>query len=702
MSLARLLVAGTLLCGAASAAQAQPFTDDELMVVKPEGMVDKASMSGKPPWCNGPFVGEKWERGRLRRAIGSRQNYELWADAAERLCDGANDPTWQKQAGYLVQEWMNARNLSQGDAEREIGEKIAKLKVERANEGKEPTDEERFKFSEHELTVYKPEDGAEVAKIGDKPAWCDKAVITDKWNSGRIGRTVGAKYGITGTIEGALHICQRPTDPTWKTEAGYILQKWMNWSHQTQAEAEASLRARIQIKEFAAQHDALCKALEYSPELGGPALAMAKAQNKFFGCGRDKQELWLDPSGTDESIGFYLDVATPAESELMRLYWLFDIVGTPYTEHGLPSKDASENLKLLYYAVAQNDFAHIDMPAIEKLLSAEPYNNLFARTVVMESVSVLKGRRRGFEQAVEKLTKGDEDYANILREAPKKALAQWEKATAQWKAEIARSDAFEKKLSSPSHKALKGCSVELQKDAEKLIKSFKLNTYQALVTKIAGDPVAVLLLSRLAVCDAADKVWGASGALQDLVKHGRDLRGPRSLMYYAIVDAIADAQKDRPRLLLSLNGFWHHGPSLIGIYSREFDFSGSAPSDPEKSYTKGVVAKVTKVADGLQITFKTQKITFPEQSCTDDTRHPLKVTSDGRIEYYRNCHNTGKMLSQDQTPQPITIAPALSAGVKPGAYIVGTDVANAGKGEVVYVKKSTNDKTIQTFFGFTL
>src|SRR5258706_10269841 len=188
----------------------------------------------------------------------------------------------------------------------------------------------------------------------------------------------------------------------------------------------------------------------------------------------------------------------------------------------------------------------------------------------------------------------------------------------------------------PSRKALKGCSVELTKDGAKLIKSFKTNVYKDLVDKISADPVANLLLGRLAVCYAADKVWGASGALRDLVTKGRNLRGPRSLAYYAIVDAIADAKKDRPRLLLDLSNFFANGSILSGGFEppgHDLDFSGSAPREWEKSNNKGVVASTKKVDDGLQIIFKKVTLKFPDYSCVDDTHHPLKINSDGRIEY---------------------------------------------------------------------
>ena len=171
---------------------------------------------------------------------------------------------------------------------------------------------------------------------------------------------------------------------------------------------------------------------------------------------------------------------------------------------------------------------------------------------------------------------------------------------AQWRPELERSNAFEKKLSEPSHSALKGCSVQLTKDADKLIKSYKDQTYHGLIAKLSADPIASLLLQRLSICDGADGVFGISRALGDIVKNGRPLRGPRTSAYYAMLEALSQLKKDRPRMLFELDGFRFEGAgdgsdSLDRLYDREFNIRGSAPREPEKSYNRGIVKSVAKV-----------------------------------------------------------------------------------------------------------
>jgi|GEM_PF-2232599 len=709
MLVQRLMVGG-ILC-VATMGYAAPFTAGEMADTRPQNSSShtaETAVATKMPWCTGAkLTGEKWSNDKFRPAIHSYQDFPAWADAAEQLCEHKEDPTWVEQATHLVQGWMNAKENSQADAEKQIGEKIAALKFERSPAGQASAEENKRRFSEHELDVEKPQPGVDTAKFSDKPSWCDVAGKIESWEPGRIHRTFSNKYGIQGTIDAARQICLHPTDATWKVEAGYIAQKWMNWTHQTQAEAEKSLAARIQADKFSGQRDELCKALELGPETAGEEKTYGQAKQIFFGCKNEHQTLWQDQSaGNPTGVGFYLDGDTQPE-ELMRAYWLFTFVRDPQSD--LPSNSVDDNVALLYYAIAQTDFERLDMAAIHKTLNTAPYND-YARTVAAESFAILKARRAAYEAIVTKMTKGDEDYTAILRTAPKAAFARWDKLYTQWKPEIDRSDAFEKLLSKPSRKALKNCSPALFKDGEKLVKSLKTNTYKELVDKMNGDPVANLLFSRLGICYAADKVQGASGPMREVVSKGRDLRGPRSLAYYAIVDAVVEAKKDRPRLLLGLSGFLSNGQVLSGGFEppgKDFDYEGSLPYEWTKSYNKGVVGAVKKVPEGIEVVFKKVTLKFQDYACTDDTRHPLKIGAGGRIEYYRNCKALGTFSTQDETPKSVVISPLLAAGVKPGAfvqYVEGSGHAKDGTvlGAIVFVKKTAQDKKIDTFFGFGL
>jgi hypothetical protein len=691
------------------AARATPFEERRIVVIEHKGQTERAKPTTMP-WCQGKFTDEMPTNDGVKRAIlnDPTQPYRL-AEAAALLCAHKEDPTWIKQATYVVQAWMNINEQTQAEAEAAIIARVAKDKSDKENASKPETDEHRHAFSEQDLVEVKPNDGIAQAKITDKPAWCDKAgKIDEQWTTNRIAAVTTDKYiGVDGKVQGALHVCQRPTDATWKTYAGFILQRFMNTTRLSQPDAERALRSRIQTAKFSAERTELCKALEFSPELGGGEKAYAQARRVLFGCGANGRTLWQDPSQLNpRAIGFYLDPETQPD-ELMRLAFLFAYVPDPSSD--LPADSARDNLPLLYYAIAQTDFANLDTTAIDKTLSAAPYND-YARTVMLESVATIKAEQRVYEKAIDKLAKGDADYTAILRTAPKQAFADWDKMVQLWKPELDRSNAFEKLLSQPSRKVLKGCSVELHKDGEKVVKSYKTTVYKDLVDKISADPVANLVLSRIALCYAADELWGASGALSEIVTNGRDLRGPRSLAYYAVVQAIVDAKKDRPRLLVDLSNFFRAGSALSGDFEapgKDLALSGTAPREWEQSKSKGVVASTKKVEDGLQVVFKKVTLKIPDYECADDTRHPLRINSDGRVEYYRTCKSPGTFTKQDATPYSIVIAPSLAEGVKPGSFLQFSGISKTAKNGdpfavIVWTKKKPDDKTINSFFGFAL
>ncbi len=686
---------------------ARPLTERDVSKVDPDH-AETATLPDKVPWCTQAWTGENWDGARLGRSL----NYHSddWKEGALRLCLHPTEHAYRLGAQYLIQGVMNDKSMTQAEAEAGIAKVLGLLLAEMNHAPAAAGDGAQFSFSQSDFSPIQPDPGVATAKVPAAPSWCQGVKVTEHWDPGRIGRTVSNKYGITGTIDGAFQICEHPTNMTWQIEAGYILQKWMNFGHFSQVDAEASLRARIQKTKFAADHDALCKSLEVSPEAGGEVKTFAEAHQRFFGC--KDLPVWLDRSGMHSQVGFYLEIEPRPESEFMRMYWLVHFVSEPWRETELPSRNAHDNEPLLTYAIAARDFAELDKGALEKQLGAAPYND-YARTVAMETLAMLKAEQQAYEAAIDKMTKGDKDYQHLLREVPKQGFDQWERLVSQWRPELERSNAFEKKLSEPSHSALKGCSAQLKKDAEKLIKSYKDQTYHGLIAKLAADPIASLLLQRLSICDGADGVYGIAGALGDIVKHGRPLRGPRTSAYYAMLEALSKLKSDRPRMLFELDGFRFEGAadnsdSLDRLYDDELKIRGSAPSEPEKSYNRGIVKSVAKVPEGLLVTFKTDRISFPHYDCSDDTSHPLKINQNtGAIEYSRNCTATGKMDSQDQTAPPIVIAAGAANGVVPGATIVcetlGNTAANGTElGFVVYVKKSAKDPKLATFFGFDL
>jgi hypothetical protein len=372
--MSKLSLVSFALLASASLAQAESLTKDDLYVVPPQGTAETAvHKPGRIPWCEGTYSGEAWDRSRILRSINGYADWQpdnRWERGLEHMCQFADDPMWQRQATYAVQQAMNSdTDKTQDEVVARIKRLIAASQKERGNAGKEPTDEDRFAFDAMHLTAVPPDRGVDTAKIAGAVPWCDGVKVTEKWDAGRIARNSTGSNGISrdGIVESALHLCQRPNDPTWKQKAGQLLQGWMNWTKQSQAEAIASIKVRIQIDNVTAQRESLCKALVPGGELAGAGKAYALAKQKFFGCYDDRYgETWqgnLHLQG--DETGYYVDGADTVDSEIARLYWLFASTSTPRTD--LPANNAADNKQLLAYAAVAADMANLD----EKNAAAE-------------------------------------------------------------------------------------------------------------------------------------------------------------------------------------------------------------------------------------------------------------------------------------------------------------------------------------------
>jgi len=559
-------------------------------------------------------------------------------------------------------------------------------------------------FTDQQLKeLAKPDLGVATATMAGNPPWCDAV--------GKIAETPSPSmiYSESGGdmksfMAAVRDVCANPTDPTWRRFAAAVVQKWMNMTHQTQADAEKSLRARVQTDKWNAQHDQLCKALAVSPEAAAEVKTFGDARRALFGCENNDRPLWRSREQSNAGgVEYYLD-ADLQPDPLMRVYWLETFVPPP-EEQKLPATNASANRSLLYYAVAAPDFEKIDRNALDKMMQAAPYNE-YARVVLNETLADLTGTSKFYETALETLTKGDEDYATILRKAPQQAYAAWDKLVAQWKPELERSEAFEKLWSAPSRKPMKGCSKQLLEDGAKVAKQFKDVNYRDMIAKLEEDPIANLLFARLAVCTAVDGIGGISGALKQIVDNSRGLRGPRALAAYAVVDALSSAAKDRPRMVLSLDSF--HPTGFVGqrnFEEHDFKFDGALAIESDRDHVvQGVVGSTTNTPEGTKIAFKKVTYKFQNYTCTN-TNKIARIDDHGNVFYQQVCHDLPGMTTVDRTPDPVMIPTELAGPVKPGVFISleywrgFTTKSGVTTGAPMYTKKAPNDSKILSFYG---
>ena len=624
------------LTASAGLAQADALTQDEIEIVKPEGMAETAvHKPGRIPWCEGKFTGEIWQYRRILRSIRTYADWAPdtgWERGIEHMCQFADDPLWQRQATYVVQAAMNSdTDKNQDDVVARMKRLIVASQKERSTVSREPTDEERFAFEDRDLHPTSADDGIEMATLAGSMPWCNGIKLKERWDAGRIEHA--------DLVEAALHICQRPNDATWKTKAVSLLQQFMNSRKETQAEAIASLRARATGDAFVAQSDALCATDDKS----------AGAVQILAGC----------EGNTPANLFFVIERRGGYKTELARLVWLRQVLPPGTT----PADVAA-------YAVIQPETNIEQSKLFGELASGPLAKNEAARIVVMETFASFRWHKKSLDAALAKNP--------ALAESAKNAFAEWDKLVAERKGQLAKVAAFEAKLAQ-STTAAAGCANDFVGVVEQMLSSYGTRDPVQLRANIAADPLAVLVLSRVAICHAIDKVPDA-GLLVDLAKTARPIAGPRSFVSYAVKST-----------------------NPLGLYSflptvQDVDISGGMIDENRADYVKrrGVVGTVTKTKDGVHVEFKKTSITEADVRCRE-TNKVERVDGSGNLIYRQDCRETGKKLKVDTTPSPIDIHAHFATAIKPGVFIL-VDVSGA----VPFVKSKADDKNILAFYGYAL
>lgn len=498
-----------------------------------------------------------------------------------------------------------------------------------------------------------PDPGRDKAPVRPAP-WC--AAVKLKRNEYRPYAMsqeyeLAKKEGFPKLIKAAELNCLWAKAPEMQVAASMIEQDWINLTGLSEADAVVSIAARINADAWAADKQKLCSALTVSDEALGEDQTFMKTRQALFGCPNDNAQ-WGASTQPPESFLAFLDQSDAPADELLRISWILSRTRQEFN-------DTNANHLVVRYVTDAFDFRALSPAAALKALEAPPYaGNLYARVVVKESIGIARIQIATFEEQVKKRIK-DPEWNELLVKAPQRAIEAYTASAARYKAEIARSNAFEHKVLGPSKRAGAGCEAQLRNDF--------LNAYRKLghaseneAKESLSDPVAGLLFERLLVCI---KLHGnadlASDLAYKLVGENRHSRGPRIAAYYGGLEALGKIKADRARFPVDTNAF-------LGILGdpdvlREVSPGKASPFPTEE---KGIVKAARKAADGLHVKFEHSSHQEMTSSCTP-TNRIVQIRSDGTVQYYMNCHDTG-LVTVNDTPDEITIATELAEGIARG------------------------------------
>jgi hypothetical protein len=561
--------------------------------------------------------------------------------------------------------------------------------------------------------VEAPNPGVQTAKA-QAPSWCKsvKEAGAHGNSAGSLSRSIDAgKNDYKSMIAAAQTTCLWPSDPAVAHAVQVIVQHWMNWTGETQAQAIESITLRVNEDKFNADGDKLCKDIKVDDEVGGEEKQFKLAELALLGCrfGHTDSPLWLgNNTGVDNDLFPFLDLSETEPSELVRLANILTSQKYIFNED-----KSSFDHALVSYAVMQIDLKAISDAGLTKALSTAPFaNNTYARAVGIESEAMARLAAANIQKEVDARAAKDPDWKTLLVTAPQAGIKSWTDSSAKYKDQIAHSNAFEHKWYGPSKKAYAGCWKQLHDDFLTVLKDQKHATENEVKDSLQ-TPIVGLLFGRLVACASSDKDFAYVEALYKVGADVRPSRGARAAAYYAAVEAFGPIKADREK-------FGVEKQDLSAVLRLENDLvTGGYRAKTESKYDQmgwvgdegeGTVSSTKKIKQGLEVTFVQTKQQFMGRDCKE-TNRIIQFRTDGSPVYYQNCHDTG-LYWANTTPPPIVLPdPEWEVGVKPGAVIAFRSTRNAvdlpgGKHEryglpkTIYTDK--NKKKLVAWMGFAM
>ncbi len=386
--------------------------------------------------------------------------------------------------------------------------------------------------------------GVETATIEGPIPWCHGVIPGEPWSEAQIAEVAATDDGL---FVAAYQLCQRPQDAMWKRTARNLLQRWINTAKQPQKDAINSIRARLDPDKVSAELAALCSSVD----------RLAGLVREIAGCpvrGYAPVELYLDRRGF--------------RYELQKLYWAYRYLDD------IPS-----------YVLLERDFP-ISHAKLEREVSESAFaENAYIRARVSEALSTLEWRKRRLEMQVST----DPDAA-FMREVVDRAYLEWDTLASTHRDDLAVIDAVDARLPM-TREALAGCSIPLDTVFERRLASYKTKKPDELEGRMLEDPLAALVLSRLAICHAVDDISDAAYLVQ-LVQRAPMVAGPRSYAAHVLAKALAKANM-RGKIARPI------APRDFFAYAPESRWLGGSVE-----LLRGVASEVTPTATGVRVTLE--------------------------------------------------------------------------------------------------
>ncbi len=280
-----------------------------------------------------------------------------------------------------------------------------------------------------------------------------------------------------------------------------------------------------------------------------------------------------------------------------------------------------------------------------------------------------------------------EDY-DVLVKAADAGFRGWEEKYRANKAAVDFAFQMEEAVLEGDKRAFEGCSETARKYATDFVMRDTPKTIEE-IQSAAAHPIGSLIVAAAYECEKAIGHPLLASVYAEMLKTAPATRGPRFASRLALVAAVTEIKAVKSRFTLNPKDF------MPPTQSKGF---GHASAGHFRT-GQGVVDKVSKKGDMLEVTFKKESWKSPVYKCKE-TKRLDRIDSDGRLVYRKNCIKTG-MKTESSQENPISIPAGAGAGIKAGAFLV---VARSKKGQGLprRVYKSKKRETLINYYGLKL
>ncbi len=217
--------------------------------------------------------------------------------------------------------------------------------------------------------------------------------------------------------------------------------------------------------------------------------------------------------------------------------------------------------------------------------------------------------------------------------------------------------AFEARFSKSSRPQVEGCYAELRQRLMGLLRKKKVKTYEKARYEMVG-PIGYQISRALEACARKDGQENMALAIADFVDKADTFRGPRTMVYWFLRDALEKMEGDKPTTVENLDRLRPAVPNPLGRPVTPHANQGTA---------EGVVVKVSKKGGGVLVKFKTVVTRDEDRECWD-TKKVHSFNQNGTPVYYKKC-GPWKKVTERSTEAPAFVAAENAAGLAPGRKV---------------------------------